>query len=88
MVWDLEEPVAPPQPSRPVLPPSRMTTSPGIGASLRMLLAGAAPSTAPISILFAKIDEQAAHDPHDQHLPCGVSQIGKQAHEGAEQFQN
>ena len=53
MVWDLEEPVAPPQPSRPVLPPSRMTTSPGIGASLRMLLAGAAPSTAPISILFA-----------------------------------
>ena len=34
----------------------------------------------------AKIDEQAAHDPHDQHLPCGVSQIGKQAHEGAEQI--
>ena len=53
MVWDLEEPVAPPQPSRPVLPPSRMTMSPGTGASRRMLDAGAAPSTAPISMRFA-----------------------------------
>ena len=31
--WDLEEPVAPPQPSRPVRPPSRITTSPGAGVS-------------------------------------------------------
>ena len=53
MVWDLEEPVAPPQPSRPVLPPRRMTISPGTGASRRMLLAGAAPRTAPISRRFA-----------------------------------
>ena len=36
-VWDLEEPVAPPQPSRPVAPPSRITTSPGRGRSRRML---------------------------------------------------
>ena len=32
-VWDLDEPVAPPQPSRPVRPPSRITTSPSPGAA-------------------------------------------------------
>ena len=34
-LWALEEPVAPPMPSRPVRPPSRMTTSPGAGRSRR-----------------------------------------------------
>ena len=52
-VCDFEEPVAPPQPSRPVLPPSSITMSPGAGLSLLTLLAGAAPTTAPISILLA-----------------------------------
>ena len=33
VVWDLEDPVAPPQPSLPVLPPSRMTLSPAAGTS-------------------------------------------------------
>ena len=49
----LEDPVAPPHPSRPVRPPSRMTTSPGIGRSLRTFSAGAAAITAPISMRFA-----------------------------------
>ena len=48
-LWLLEEPVAPPMPSRPVRPPSRMTTSPGAGRSRRTLSAGAAPTTAPHS---------------------------------------
>ncbi len=30
-VWDLEDPVAPPQPSLPVLPPTKMITSPAAG---------------------------------------------------------
>ena len=50
----LEEPVAPPQPSRPVLPPSRITMSPAAGVSRRTFARGAAPTTAPISIRFAK----------------------------------
>ena len=50
---DLEEPVAPPQPSRPVRPPKRTTTSPGCGTSRRTFLAGTAPTTAPISIRLA-----------------------------------
>ena len=49
----LEEPVAPPQPSRPVRPPSSTTTSPGAGVSRRTFSAGAAPTTAPISIRLA-----------------------------------
>ena len=49
----LEEPVAPPTPSRPVRPPSRMTTSPGAGSSRRTWLAGVAPTTAPISMRLA-----------------------------------
>ena len=49
----LEEPVAPPQPSRPVAPPSRITTSPSAGVFLTTFLAGAAPITAPTSIRFA-----------------------------------
>ncbi len=46
---DLEEPVAPPQPSRPVLPPNSTIISPGAGTSRRTFFAGAAPTTAPIS---------------------------------------
>ena len=49
----LREPVAPPQPSRPVLPPSRMTMSPGSGTSRMTFSIGAAPTTAPISMRFA-----------------------------------
>ena len=49
----LEEPVAPPQPSRPVLPPSRMTISPASGTSRMTFSSGAAPTTAPISIRLA-----------------------------------
>ena len=52
-VCDLEEPVAPPQPSRPVLPPRRMTLSPGAGTSRRTFSAGVAAITAPISSRFA-----------------------------------
>ena len=50
----LEEPVAPPQPSRPVLPPSSTTTSPAAGTSRRTFFAGAAPTTAPISMRLAR----------------------------------
>ena len=39
--------------SRPVRPPSRMTTSPGAGSSRRTWLAGVAPTTAPISMRLA-----------------------------------
>ena len=52
-LWALEEPVAPPMPSRPVRPPSRTMTSPGAGHSRRTWEAGVAPTTAPISIRFA-----------------------------------
>ena len=52
-VWALLEPVAPPMPSRPVEPPSRMTTSPGSGRSRRTFSAGAAAMTAPISMRLA-----------------------------------
>ena len=52
-VWTLEDPVAPPQPSRPVLPPSRTMISPGSEVSLTTFFLGAAPMTAPISIRFA-----------------------------------
>ena len=49
----LEEPVAPPMPSRPVLPPRRMMISPG-SLLLRITSARlAAPITAPISMRFA-----------------------------------
>ena len=48
-VCSLDEPVAPPIPSRPVLPPSRRTMSPGTGDSLRTLSAFTAPTTAPTS---------------------------------------
>ncbi len=52
--WRLEEPVAPPMPSRPVRPPRRITTSPGAGRSRRTLDAGAAPpTTAPHSRCLA-----------------------------------
>ena len=52
-LWALEDPVAPPQPSRPVRPPSRITTSPGMGCSRRTFASGTAPTTAPISIRLA-----------------------------------
>ena len=53
VLCDLEDPVAPPQPSRPVRPPRRMTTSPGAGVSRRTFFSGTAPTTAPISMRFA-----------------------------------
>ena len=49
----LEEPVAPPQPSLPVLPPSRIITSPFSGRSRFTFSLGEAPITAPISIRLA-----------------------------------
>ncbi len=49
----LEEPVAPPQPSRPVLPPTNIMISPDSGICLMTFSFFAAPITAPISILFA-----------------------------------
>jgi hypothetical protein len=52
-VWALEEPVAPPQPSRPVRPPRSITASPGTGVSRRTFFAGTAPTTAPISMRLA-----------------------------------
>ena len=52
-VYPFEEPVAPPQPSRPVRPPRRIIISPGSEVSLITLLLGAAAITAPISIRFA-----------------------------------
>ncbi len=48
-----EEPVAPPMPSRPVLPPSRMITLPGSEFSRMTFFLAAAPMTAPISMRFA-----------------------------------
>ena len=53
VVCTFEEPVAPPQPSRPVRPPSKIIISPGSEVSLFTALLGAAAITAPISILFA-----------------------------------
>ena len=52
-VWALEEPVAPPQPSRPVRPPSSTTISPGAGTSRTTFSLGEAPTTAPISSRLA-----------------------------------
>ena len=48
-----EEPVAPPMPSRPVRPPSRMILSPGAGVSRRTWSAGVAATTAPTSMRLA-----------------------------------
>ena len=52
-VWAMLEPVAPPMPSRPVAPPRSTTMSPGAGSSRRTFPLGEAPTTAPISSLFA-----------------------------------
>ena len=52
-VCSLEEPVAPPQPSLPVFPPSSTTISPLEAFSLLTQSAGTAPTTAPTSILLA-----------------------------------
>ena len=49
----LDDPVAPPMPSRPVEPPSIITMSPGSGRSLLTFTAGAAAMTAPTSMRFA-----------------------------------
>ena len=53
VVCSFDEPVAPPTPSLPVLPPNRITTSPKVGSSLTTFSLGAAAITAPTSILFA-----------------------------------
>ena len=47
--WTLLLPVAPPIPSLPVLPPNKITTSPGFGVFLTTLAIGAAAITAPVS---------------------------------------
>ena len=52
-LWALEDPVAPPMPSRPVRPPSRMMWSPGAEFSRFTFLRAAAPMTAPISMRLA-----------------------------------
>ena len=52
-VCSLEEPVAPPIPSRPVRPPTKITTSPGCGSKRSTFSFGAAATTAPISRRFA-----------------------------------
>ena len=52
-VCTLEDPVAPPQPSRPVRPPNKIITSSGSEFSRITFFLGAAPITAPISILLA-----------------------------------
>ena len=52
-VCSLDDPVAPPQPSLPVLPPTSTMMSPGSELSLFTFFLGAAAMTAPISILFA-----------------------------------
>ena len=51
--WLLLLPVAPPMPSRPVRPPSRMMTSPGSGRCRTTFSAGTAPTTAPHSSRLA-----------------------------------
>ena len=48
-----EEPVAPPQPSRPVAPPISRTISPGAGSSRVTWEAGVAATTAPTSMCLA-----------------------------------
>ena len=53
VVCSFEDPVAPPIPSLPVLPPKRITTSPFSGFSLMIFSAGAAPTTSPSSNLLA-----------------------------------
>ena len=51
--WDLEEPVAPPIPSRPVLPPINKTIWSFNGSKRFTCSFGAAATTAPTSIRFA-----------------------------------
>ena len=53
LVCTFDEPVAPPMPSRPVPPPSKMTTSPASGLSRTTESAGEAAMTAPHSMRFA-----------------------------------
>jgi hypothetical protein len=53
VVCALEEPVAPPQPSRPVRPPRSITTSPGAGCARRTWSRGVAAMTAPSSMRLA-----------------------------------
>ena len=52
-VCSFDEPVAPPQPSRPVRPPTRTMISPAAGRSRTTFSFGAAAMTAPISMRFA-----------------------------------
>ena len=53
LLCSLEDPVAPPQPSLPVLPPIIIMLSPATGDFLTTFSTGAAATTAPTSILFA-----------------------------------
>ena len=48
-VCTLDDPVAPPTPSRPVLPPKITIASPASGFNRRTFSLGAAPTTAPVS---------------------------------------
>ena len=52
-VCSLDEPTAPPNPSRPVLPPTSIIKSPGSAFPLNTASLGAAATNAPSSILFA-----------------------------------
>ena len=52
-VCSLDEPVAPPTPSRPVRPPMRRMTSPVAGLPRKTFFLGAAATTAPISMRLA-----------------------------------
>ena len=52
-LWDFDEPVAPPIPSLPVLPPSKTIMSPSLGSILFTFSRGQAAITAPVSILLA-----------------------------------
>ena len=52
-VCSFDEPVAPPQPSRPVRPPTSTMMSPAAGRSRTTFSFGAAAMTAPISMRFA-----------------------------------
>ncbi len=53
-VWALDDPVAPPMPSRPVPPPTMTTRSPASGSSRTTEVTGVAAMTAPSSMRLAR----------------------------------
>ena len=61
MLCDFEEPVAPPQPSRPVRPPNKITTSSGSGLIRTTFSSGAAAMTAPTSYALQRIPDDKSH---------------------------